>query len=267
MVAHNTFRPPVALMHALAHLFVDENMQLSKQFLTFVTPTSFLPRISLLPTTNKCALQRISTCHAARFSRSVIFCAIKDASAPSFIILDKEIRVRSSLPSDKNGEVLVSLKAEDLGGRRRRISGVLHVEASVSRLWKVLTAYDKMQSFMPNILQSSSQIRAGVLYLDQIGLISRKLALKSRMLLRVTEDAIDSTITFSRVEGRDFTEFEGVYFVKNVDDQVFVGYELVAKPFPLFPMWLVERKIVKEVPKMLASIREEAIAGRHVPFK
>jgi hypothetical protein len=35
---------------------------------------------------------------------------------------------------------------------------------------------------------------------------------------------------------------------------------------PFFPVALVERKIVKEVPGMLASVRGEAIYGRVVPL-
>lgn len=37
-------------------------------------------------------------------------------------------------------------------------------------------------------------------------------------------------------------------------------------PMPLFPVALVERKIVKEVPAMLASVRAESITGDVIAF-
>lgn len=146
--------------------------------------------------------------------------------------------------------------------------GGVDIAASVSRVWAVLTAYDRMERYMPNIVSSSVELRGGALYLDQIGIISNKLGLRSRMLVRVSEDEGDGIIVFSRVEGRDFSEFEGKYLVTERDDGgVRLDYEMVAMPFPLFPMYLVERKFFKEIPKMLASVREEAIVGRHIAFK
>lgn len=121
---------------------------------------------------------------------------------------------------------------------------------------------------MPNIVSSSVESREGVLFLDQVGIISNKLGLRSRMLVRVDEHVEDRTISFTRVEGRDFSEFVGQYLVTECDNGgVRLDYELVALPFPLFPMYIVERKVFKEIPKMLASIREEAILGRHIAFK
>lgn len=175
--------------------------------------------------------------------------------------------MQSDLPLDKTRQVHIALKAEDLGGRKRRVSGSVRVESTIDRVWHVITSYAKMHLYIPNIVESTVQHRDDALYLDQIGVISRKLALKTRMLMRVTEDLAQRCITFSRVEGRDFSEFEGRYFLSEDNGQVIVGYDLVAVPFPLFPMWMIERKTFKEVPRMLAAIREEAILGRHIPFE
>lgn len=119
---------------------------------------------------------------------------------------------------------------------------------------------------MPNIVSSSTQTaRDGTVLLDQVGIISRKLGLKSRMLMSVAEDD-GVSIGFSKVEGRDFTEFEGKYFVKREGDDTRLEYELTAVPMPLFPVALVERKIIKEVPRMLESVREESMQGNVVPI-
>ena len=75
-------------------------------------------------------------------------------------------------------------------------------------------------------------------------------------------------LTFTRVEGRDFLNFDAVFTVVEMPDgKSKLQYQLVAVPFPLFPMYLVERKIFKEVPLMLAAVRHEAIQPKHVPLE
>jgi hypothetical protein len=179
------------------------------------------------------------------------------SSASARVVQDRSIVV---------GDATVQLTVEDLGGRRRRISGGVDVEAPLARVWHVLTQYALMDRYMPNITRSKLCAGSdGALLLDQVGVISRKLGLKSRMLMRVAEDldADVPSITFSRVEGRDFSEFEGRYLFRRLDGgtRTRLDYELYAVPMPLFPVALVERKIVKEVPAMLASVRDQALFG------
>lgn len=187
-------------------------------------------------------------------------------SNPSPIILDHTVHVPSSLPSDRTRTVPVTIKAENLGGRRRRVSGSISIQSTVPRVWTVLTSYAKIDTYMPNILESRIEERSGVIYLDQVGIISRKLALKSRMLVRVSEHLSTRTITFTKVRGKDFAEFVGRYSLTPGDNMVSLEYELIALPFPLFPVSMVERKIIKEVPKMLAAVRQEAILGTNIPI-
>ncbi|CAN8064217.1 unnamed protein product [Agarophyton chilense] len=212
-------------------------------------------------TSNRLVLHRVS-----RRPYPAVYCSASDTSTKAVKILEKQVRVNSDLPGDKTNNIFVSIKAENIGGRRRRVSGTVEVETPLERVWKVITAYDKIHLYMPNILTSNLERRGEAIYLEQTGIISRKLSLSSRMLLRVSEDISQRSVTFSRVESREFPEFEGRYFLKEGQDHVIVEYDLVAQPFALFPMWMVERKTVKEIPKMLAAIREEALLGRHIPI-
>lgn len=163
-------------------------------------------------------------------------------------------------------DVDVAIRVEDMGGRRRRLTGGIDIECPVSRVWDVLTKYDKMHRFMPNLTQSELTKRpGGGIYLDQVGIISRKLGLKSRMLSKVTEDRDGAAITFTRVEGRDFSEFVGRYvLVPLANGNTRLDYSLDAVPMALFPVSLVERKMIKEIPRMLAAVRTEAVLGRVV---
>lgn len=199
----------------------------------------------------RCSSRRATTC----------------ARIPSHPVLHEHTtHVPSSLPIDNSRPVPVTLKCEHLGGRKRRISGSILIPTSPIRIWTVLTSYAQIDRYMPNIIESRLQRRGNDIYLDQVGIISRKLSLRSRMLLRVREDAASRTVVFTRVEGRDFLHFEASYAITDARQGSCLSYQMVAVPFPLFPMSMVERKIAKEVPKMLASVREEAILGRCVPI-
>lgn len=174
--------------------------------------------------------------------------------------------------------VPVMLKTEDLGGRRRRISGCIDIPASRARVWSVITAYEQLDKFLPNIVTSAVQRTKDAIMLDQIALISRKLRLKSRMAMQVFEDPETFSLHLKLVEGRDFETMDAIYRIQVLDgddesssvekdkDRVRLDYNVTAVPFPLYPMSLVENKVAKEVPKMLAAIRDEAVLGKHVPF-
>lgn len=187
------------------------------------------------------------------------------APAPANVLVDKEVLVPSTIPEDRHHPVKVALRAEGFPARRRRVVGGVDIPVSKERVWAVLTAYARMEEYIPNIISSTVEEKDGQLFLDQIGLISRKLGLKSRLLVRILEDTSKGEIVFERVSARDFSQFVGKYFVKeDGDGGVRLDYEMDVVPFPLFPMAMVERKIFKEVPIMLAAVREEAMLGRVV---
>lgn len=171
--------------------------------------------------------------------------------------------------------VPVALKVELISPRRLRVSGSVRVDADAARVWRVLTAYPLQRAFIPNLISTTPLRRKGELLLDQVGLLSRKLRLRSRLLLRVTEDWPTRAIALERVEGRDFLEFDARYNLRegvttqddviNGTGDIVLDYQVVAVPFSLYPMSLVENKIVKEVPRMLVAVRDESMVPTHVP--
>lgn len=215
-------------------------------------------------------LPTISTHRASHFVRrsrrpSLPLPMASAVRAPETVLMDKEVRIPSTIPTDRHHPIKISLRAEAFSGRRRYVVGGVDVPASRERVWAVLTSYAQIEEYMPNIISSTVEHRDGEIFLDQVGLLSKKLGLRSRMVVRVIENTSKWEIAFERVSGRDFSEFVGRYFVREGDDGgVRLDYEMDAVPFPFFPMAMVERKMCKEVPKMLAAVREEAIVGRCV---
>eukprot|EP00802_Teleaulax_amphioxeia_P009322 Tamp_09338.p1 GENE.Tamp_09338~~Tamp_09338.p1 ORF type:complete len:474 (+),score=57.70 Tamp_09338:126-1424(+) len=156
----------------------------------------------------------------------------------------------------------VNIKLESLGGSRRRISGGLLIEAPPRAIWDVLTNYNQLHEYIPNIAASGAQLQPnGRVRIEQVGVISPTLRLTTRIVLEVLEEPYQ-TLTFSKVESREFLEFEGTYSITKMDgggDQSYLEYSVEALPLPLLPIQLVQGKIKQEVPPMLAAVRCNAI--------
>eukprot|EP00871_Galdieria_phlegrea_P005966 jgi/Galph1/857/GphlegSOOS_G5705.1 len=158
--------------------------------------------------------------------------------------------------------VNIHVRLASLGGRRRKISGGLKIETSVHRVWNVMTEYEKLPEILPNILEARVTVdEKGRKMIEQLILLSKTLRIQSRIIVTVQEEHL-KTLRFTKYRSRDFEEFDGVYyFNENNDGSCQMNYNLVATPNPLFPVAIVERKIMKEVPKMLSNIRDIALRG------
>jgi len=187
-------------------------------------------------------------------------------------IADKDVSVISDtvvrLPS-QTGRIDVPLRVDSLGGRLRRIRCGVHINQPAQRVWKVLTSYECNSSYIPNII--SAEIRYdesdGSKLLDQIGILSNKLRIRSRIIMKLSEDRDNWRVAFTLKQGRDFVRFDGTYqLTETAADSCRITYEIVVQPIAFYPVSLVERKIAKEVPNMLAAILEEATFANFVPF-
>lgn len=230
----------------------------------------------------KCPLKRGSlpfTFHhqSRRFVRCVPYATTTRSNSSSEVLLDKTMYV--SPPGQQTGsggngkeeKTEIWLRAEALGKRSRCVQGSVWIETTKERVWKVLTSYEHLKDYMPNVLKSDLVWFNGERRLEQMGLLSRKLGLKSTMLMKIEQDDQERKwIRFTRLKGRDFIEFEGTWFieedVKDDKNGIKLRYELTMTPFPLFPMALVDRKMYKEMPGMLAAVRQEALVGKYIPF-
>jgi len=152
----------------------------------------------------------------------------------------------------------VNIKLENLGGNRRRISGGLQIEAPPRAIWDVLTNYNSLHEYIPNIASSGAVLQPnGRVRIEQVGVISATLRLTTRIVLEVVEEPYQK-LTFSKVESREFLEFEGTYTLTRVNGGSYLEYSVEALPLPILPIQLVQGKIKQEVPPMLAAVRTNA---------
>merc|ERR1719231_252818 len=151
---------------------------------------------------------------------------------------------------------------ESLHLTKRRCSGGISVRASPESIWDVITAYERMPDVIPNIISNIvTRDAAGLrgVRIDQEALLSRKMNLRTSMTLEAVEERDRWTLTLHRLSGHGFLSFEGTYQLEpRADGTTYLSYVVELVPCPIFPLPLVERKIRKEVPKMLSAVAEVA---------
>jgi len=147
-----------------------------------------------------------------------------------------------------------------LGANKMHVSGSISVSAPPSTVWSVLTDYEQFSNVIPNLIASEVTVSPdGKVLIDQTGLLSRKLNLKTRVTLEVSLEH-NKKLKLSKVSGDSFLEFEAEYLLhERSHGGCVLEYTVTLVPMPLFPLPLVDSKVRKEVPNMLLAFRNAAV--------
>lgn len=158
------------------------------------------------------------------------------------------------------GEVEIS--TEKLVGRQRRILAEIQIPCSLEQVWQVLTDYDQLADFIPNLTKSQLIPHPeGGIRLEQIG---SQCFLNFKFCARVVLDMVErfpQELGFSMVEG-DFRQFEGVWRLEPLDSEgtpvTRLCYDLTVLPPRAMPVGLIERHICKNLCDNLQAICDRA---------
>lgn len=161
-------------------------------------------------------------------------------------------------------EVGITIRTEKLADRQRRIVAHTDIPFDAEQLWQVLTDYDHLADFIPNLTRSQRLSHPdGGIRLEQVG---AQCFLNVKFCARVVLDMVETfprELSFSMVEG-DFRQFEGKWTLEPVAQQPHsitrLGYDLVIRPPRAMPARLIERHIRHDLSRNLHAISDRAIA-------
>lgn len=156
----------------------------------------------------------------------------------------------------------VDVKAERADGRRRQIMARIQIPYPVDHVWKILTDYEHLADFIPNLAKSRLiEHPQGGIRLEQVGSQS---FLKLKFCARVVLDMVEQfphQIDFRMVEG-DFKEFVGSWTLQPqaVNGQNGTELQYVVKILPplTMPVGMIERCLSHSLAMNLAAIRQRA---------
>ena len=143
----------------------------------------------------------------------------------------------------------------------RRLAVQLRTDQSVEQLWQVLTDYEGLSEFIPNLSSSKLIERSGNrVTLVQVGSQQLVLGLKfsAEVQLELTEHRPEGLLQFRMTKG-DFRRFEGSWRLQSVPDQTLVLYELTVQGCLGMPVALIEQRLRQDLNDNLLAVEEETI--------
>jgi ribosome-associated toxin RatA of RatAB toxin-antitoxin module len=162
----------------------------------------------------------------------------------------------------------VEVQIQKIAERQRQISAKVQIPQPVERIWKVLTDYEALPDFLPNLAKSRLiEHPNGGIRLEQVG--SQRLLnfnFSARVVLDL-EEYFPKEINFRMIEG-DFKGFSGSWCLEPCCLGEYVGtnlcYTIQVWPKLTMPVRIIENRLIKDLRLNLVAIhqRVEDLASR-----
>ena len=145
-------------------------------------------------------------------------------------------------------------------GGAYRVTARFQVPESPAAVLAVLTDYEEIPRFMPDVKSSTVRSRSGGRVLVEQEAEARTLMFSKRisLLLDIRETA--DGLWFVDTGKASFTEYEGSWRLAAADGQTEVIYELRARPAFDVPRFVLARAMRKDATKMIGQLKVEIAA-------
>ena len=150
---------------------------------------------------------------------------------------------------------------EKLSDGARRLAAQLTTPASFDSLWRVLTDYNRLNLFIPNLLTSTILYENdNNVHLKQIGsqdFLGMKFS--AEVILDLYEEKEIGQINFKLIKG-DFRRFEGSWKIKDINnsDKNSLIYDLTVKGCQWMPIGMIEKRLKRDLSENLIAVDKQA---------
>ncbi|MBE9231501.1 SRPBCC family protein [Cuspidothrix issatschenkoi LEGE 03284] len=166
-------------------------------------------------------------------------------------------------PSENLDTSEVTIQVDKLSERQRQISATIQIPQPIEKVWKILTDYESLPDFIPNLAKSRLlEHPDGGIRLEQVGAQS---VLNFKFCARVVldlEELFPKLIQFNMVEG-DFKGFSGTWCLEprtlNQEQATTLCYTIQVWPKLTMPISIIERRLTKDLQTNLLAIRQRAV--------
>jgi ribosome-associated toxin RatA of RatAB toxin-antitoxin module len=142
----------------------------------------------------------------------------------------------------------------------RRLAVQLRLDLDPQHLWNVLTDYENLHRFIPNLSSSRLLWRRGQqVGVEQVG--SQQfcgLRFSARVQLELTEENNQGRILFRMLDG-DFRCFEGAWCMGADTNSSWLLYDLTVQGKPGMPIGLIEQRLQQDLASNLRGVQQEAM--------
>ena len=150
---------------------------------------------------------------------------------------------------------------EKLPDGARRLAAQLTTSVNFDSLWNVLTDYDRLNIFIPNLISSKVLFRnENNFHLKQVG-SQDFLGIKfsAEVFLDLYEEKDLGLIKFKLIKG-DFRRFEGSWQIQsfNNSDKNSLIYDLTVKGCQWMPIAMIEKRLKRDLSENLIAVDKQA---------
>ena len=150
---------------------------------------------------------------------------------------------------------------EKLPGGTRRLAAQLTTTATFESLWNVLTDYDRLNIYIPNLLSSKkiSQNENNI-KLKQVGaqdFLGMKFS--AEVTINLFEERELGLLRFSLIKG-DFRKFEGSWKIQKIKEtsKNSLIYDLTVQGCQWMPIGMIEKRLKKDLSENLIAVDRQA---------
>ncbi len=164
---------------------------------------------------------------------------------------------------DQEGDTLepaasdVQVVVERLNRWERRIQAEITIPHPVEPVWRVLTDYEALADFLPNLTVSRRvEHPQAKIRLEQVGAqtLLQKINFRARVVVDI-EEIYPERIGFTCVAG-DFSRFDGAWHLQPQGNGTRLHYTVHLRPRVSLPVRLIEGRISRGIQVNLQAIRE-----------
>lgn len=141
-----------------------------------------------------------------------------------------------------------------------RVSAAFTVPASPRIVTAVLTDYERIPEFMPDVKTSQVLERSasGLVVEQEAAAKFMMFSKRIHLVLEVSEDG--GSIRFRDRCGKSFAQYEGTWRLSGTEDATTVSYELTARPLFDVPGFVLKRLLKRDAALMIERLTAEITA-------
>jgi ribosome-associated toxin RatA of RatAB toxin-antitoxin module len=140
------------------------------------------------------------------------------------------------------------------------VSATFTVAEPASTAVAVLTDYEQIPRFMPDIRRSSVLERSEQMTVVEQEAVARLMMFSKRIHLILEVHNAAGVIRFRDRCGKSFARYEGGWTITENDGQAAIAYELTAKPSFDVPEFLLKRLLKRDAMQMIERLQAEMAA-------
>ena len=163
--------------------------------------------------------------------------------------------------SKKNDYRTIEQTMEKFSGGTRRLAAQLTTSASLDSLWNVLTDYDRLNLYIPNLLSSKKIYQKNNnVQLKQVGaqdFLGMKFS--AEVTIDLFEEKELGILRFKLIKG-DFRKFEGSWKIQNIKNtsKNSLIYDLTVQGCQWMPIGMIEKRLKKDLSENLIAVDRQA---------